>query len=260
MANIINGTDTGSGGLITTGDSSDELQIQTAETTALTITSGQQSVFIAGTAAAPAVTTTGDLNTGIFFSAADTLVVTTGGTAAVTVDSGQRTKFPTTIGVGGATPSASGSGISFPATQSASSDANTLDDYEEGTWTPTLTFTGGGSVSYTTQLGTYVKIGRMVHCNVAISLSGTSSPTGNVGLSGLPFTNTGGGQFSSGASKAVIRSLSSSNAFILINVDAGATTMSFNSNATNLGASFLQGTEMLSSTLMFFSFTYQPAA
>jgi hypothetical protein len=242
MANIINGTDTGSGGLITTGDSSDELQIQTAETTALTITSGQQSVFIAGTAAAPAVTTTGDLNTGIFFSAADTLVVTTGGTAAVTVDSGQRTKFPTTIGVGGATPSASGSGISFPATQSASSDANTLDDYEEELGT----------------LGTYVKIGRMVHCNVAISLSGTSSPT--VGLSGLPFTNTGGGQFSSGASKAVIRSLSSSNAFILINVDAGATTMSFNSNATNLGASFLQGTEMLSSTLMFFSFTYQPAA
>jgi hypothetical protein len=84
MANIINGTDTGSGGLITTGDSSDELQIQTAETT------------------------------------------------AITVDSGQRTKFPTTIGVGGATPSTSGSGISFPATQSASSDANTLDDYEEG--------------------------------------------------------------------------------------------------------------------------------
>jgi hypothetical protein len=70
LANIINGTDTGSGGLITTGDSSDELQLQTAETTALTITSGQQSAFIAGTAAAPAVTTTGDLNTGIYFPAA----------------------------------------------------------------------------------------------------------------------------------------------------------------------------------------------
>jgi hypothetical protein len=80
MANIINGTDTGSGGLITTGDSSDELQIQTAETTALTITSGQQSVFIAGTAAAPAVTTTGDLNTGIYFPAADNIGFATGGT------------------------------------------------------------------------------------------------------------------------------------------------------------------------------------
>jgi hypothetical protein len=45
MANIINGTDTGSGGLITTGDSSDELQIQTAETTAITVDSGQRTKF-----------------------------------------------------------------------------------------------------------------------------------------------------------------------------------------------------------------------
>jgi hypothetical protein len=171
MANIINGTDTGSGGLITTGDSSDELQIQTAETTALTITSGQQSVFIAGTAAAPAVTTTGDLNTGIFFSAADTLVVTTGGTAAVTVDSGQRTKFPTTIGVGDATPSTSGSGISFPATQSASSDANTLDDYEEGTWT----------------VNTYIKIGRLVTLSAVIQVTSVSSPIGRLEVGGFPF-------------------------------------------------------------------------
>ena len=175
MANIINGTDTGSGGLITTGDSSDELQIQTAETTAITITSGQQSAFIAGTAAAPAVTTTGDLNTGIFFSAADTLVVTTGGTAAVTVDSGQRTKFPTTIGVGGATPSTSGAGITFPATQSASSDANTLDDYEEGTFTPSV----GGTATYnaTFTVGFYRKIGRQVTLNFSVQIS--SLGTGN---------------------------------------------------------------------------------
>jgi hypothetical protein len=105
------------------------------------------------------------LNTGIFFSAADTLVVTTGGTAAVTVDSGQRTKFPTTIGVGGATPSASGSGISFPATQSASSDANTLDDYEEGTWTGTLTGTAGLNPSTAvTGTGKYTKIGNTSCC------------------------------------------------------------------------------------------------
>lgn len=45
------------------------------------------------------------------------------------------------IGLGNSTPS-SGMGIKFPATQSASSDANTLDDYEEGTWTPTLTRAG----------------------------------------------------------------------------------------------------------------------
>jgi hypothetical protein len=194
MANIINGTDTGSGGLITTGDSSDELQIQTAETTALTITSGQQSVFIAGTAAAPAVTTTGDLNTGIFFSAADTLVVTTGGTAAVTVDSGQRTKFPTTIGVGDATPSASGSGISFPATQSASSDANTLDDYEEGTWTPTLIrLFGPSAYTFTNQTGNYTKIGRIVQVQFQMTISAiTTQGTRFLRITGLPFTSQGG--------------------------------------------------------------------
>jgi hypothetical protein len=38
LANIINGTDTGSGGLITTGDSSDELQLQTAEVARVTLT------------------------------------------------------------------------------------------------------------------------------------------------------------------------------------------------------------------------------
>jgi hypothetical protein len=112
LASIINSTDTGSGGLITTGDSSDELQLQTAETTAITITSGQQSAFIAGTAAAPAVTTTGDLNTGIYFPAADNIGFTTGGTI--------RGRWTT-------------DGLCFGSDTAA---ANALDDYEEGTWTP----------------------------------------------------------------------------------------------------------------------------
>jgi hypothetical protein len=114
LANIINGTDTGSGGLITTGDSSDELQIQTAETTALTITSGQQSAFIAGTAAAPAVTTTGDLNTGIYFPAADNIGFTTGGTIR-----GRWTTEAIDL-------------VCIRPTLIA------LDDYEEGTWTPAI--------------------------------------------------------------------------------------------------------------------------
>jgi hypothetical protein len=64
--------------------------------------------------------------------------------------------------------SQTGTGITFPATQSASSDANTLDDYEEGTWTPTLTgFSGTGL----TADATYTKIGRVVYCAVAITPS-----------------------------------------------------------------------------------------
>ena len=61
----------------------------------------------------------------------------------------------------GASTSATGVGITFPATQSASTDANTLDDYEEGTWTPTLSFDIGqsGNFTYSTQTGFYTVIG-----------------------------------------------------------------------------------------------------
>jgi hypothetical protein len=54
-----------------------------------------------------------------------------------------------TISVGNATPSTSGAGITFPATQSASSDANTLDDYEEGTFTPVYSPASGAFTTLT---------------------------------------------------------------------------------------------------------------
>jgi len=84
---------------------------------------------------------------------------------------------------GGST-SANGTGITFPATQSASTDANTLDDYEEGTWTPSL----GGTTTYAKRVGEYVKVGQSVIYAGAISVTsiGTGSATG--AISGLPFT------------------------------------------------------------------------
>ena len=92
----------------------------------------------------------------------------------------------TTMGVGGATPSTSGAGITFPATQSASTDANTLDDYEEGTWTPVITL-GGGSITYTAS-GHYTKVGRMVTVTGTFMTSAASSPSGVPYITGLPFT------------------------------------------------------------------------
>jgi len=86
-----------------------------------------------------------------------------GTVGATTATTGKFTtvQAATTMGVGAATPSASGSGITFPATQSASTDANTLDDYEEGTWTPNQGsgLTVGGAFS---SIGRYTKIGNMV--------------------------------------------------------------------------------------------------
>ena len=93
------------------------------------------------------------------------------------------------FGVGTAVPS-SGAGIAFPATQSASSDANTLDDYEEGSWTPTLTAsTTNPTVSYQTQTGAYTKIGRVVTISGRLQISSTSGGSGNIQISGLPFNN-----------------------------------------------------------------------
>lgn len=89
----------------------------------------------------------------------------------------------TTIGVGAATPAASGAGITFPATQSPSTDVNTLDDYEEGAWTPSV----GGNATYTLQDGRYVKIGKLVNVSgkLIINVLGTGSQST---ISGLPFT------------------------------------------------------------------------
>jgi hypothetical protein len=96
----------------------------------------------------------------------------------------------TTIGVGGATASTSGAGVTFPATQSESSDANTLDDYEEGTWTPVLTV-GFTVVGATTLTGTYTKIGRIVFVRGTLkAATSLTSAGGNTRVTGMPFTST----------------------------------------------------------------------
>jgi hypothetical protein len=83
-----------------------------------------------------------------------------------------------------------GGQIKFPATQSASADANTLDDYEEGTWTPVL-FVGYTVSGATTLTGTYTKIGRKVFVRASIqAATSLTSGGGNTRLTGLPFTST----------------------------------------------------------------------
>ena len=91
----------------------------------------------------------------------------------------------TTIGVGAATPSASGAGITFPATQSASTNANTLDDYEEGTWTPTDA--SGASLSFSVPKAIYTKIGNMVYAQGYVIYPATGS-VATASIGGLPFT------------------------------------------------------------------------
>ena len=87
MASQINASNSGFGGIVSTGDSSGVLQLQTTGTTAVTIDTSQRAAFVAGTAALPAITTTGDTNTGMFFPAADTIAFAEGGVEAMRLDS-----------------------------------------------------------------------------------------------------------------------------------------------------------------------------
>jgi hypothetical protein len=93
--------------------------------------------------------------------------------------------FDTLLNLSGA----SAGQIAFPATQNASAGANTLDDYEEGTFTPTLAFGGASTgVTYSTNSGTYTKIGNRVLYEINFVITSKGSATGAASAEGLPFT------------------------------------------------------------------------
>ena len=89
----------------------------------------------------------------------------------------------------------SGTGIAFPATQVASSDANTLDDYEKGTFT--VTDASGAGLTFTQNTGYYTKVGRLVSMSFDIVYP-TTANTATAKIA-LVFTATTGGAGGAGA-------------------------------------------------------------
>ena len=85
--------------------------------------------------------------------------------------------------------------IKFAASQSASADANVLDDYEEGTWTPLVGSDSTGGFTMSTVYGRYTKVGNMV--TIICYASWSARPSGgSVAVTGFPFNInnfTGGG-------------------------------------------------------------------
>jgi hypothetical protein len=76
--------------------------------------------------------------------------------------------------------------VNFPTTQIASSDVNTLDDYEEGVFDVTLTCVSGTATLDFTRMA-YTKIGRQVTITGEIRVSAVSTPSGEVTMGNLPF-------------------------------------------------------------------------
>lgn len=94
----------------------------------------------------------------------------------------------------------------FPATQNPSSNVNTLDDYKEGIFTPVFTAStvAPTGVTYSVQVGTYTKMGRMVFFDFQITLTSKGTlGVGNINITGLPYTLPGGA-----ANKGIVTSFS----------------------------------------------------
>jgi hypothetical protein len=197
-----NGVSSGSAGLKSTAGNDGVLQLQTTTaggtaTTAVTLDTSQN--VLVGMASY------GVTNAGVSLSPTASSSFYVAGGTAVTIGRGtsdgtavQFNRSGTNVGTiavatTGLTMTGT-NGITFTAAQTASTNANTLDDYEEGTWTPTwygsATFgTPSGSAS-----GTYTKIGNMVTVFASFTAINLTGATGNLYVGGLPFTQASGGQ------------------------------------------------------------------
>ena len=138
---------------------------------------------------------------------------------------------------------ASVNGIQFPATQSASADANTLDDYEEGSWTPTVT-SGFTTPGYGTQSGLYTKIGNVVIFSIFLEVASGTRAASILTIS-LPITSKNSSGFAGSASWAYATSGvigSTSTNLPVLYVNSNSTSLLFydsnggNFNGTNLAA------------------------
>ena len=93
------------------------------------------------------------------------------GSGGVYIENGGKVRLPAGVKLGGTV------------------DANLLNDYEEGTFSPTVS-SGGSVTSYPTQIGYYIKIGRVVHFQIYMSINGSGS-SADFEIGGLPFTSAG---------------------------------------------------------------------
>jgi hypothetical protein len=180
-------------------------------------------------------------------------------TAPASVASDQTITFPDATGtvvISGTTPSLNG--ITFPATQVASADANTLDDYEEGTFTPDLKFGGNAvSLTYDSRGGRYTKIGRCVTVSFYFVLSNKGSSSGVATVS-LPFSSDEYGQpnqpgYSGGLATYGSMNTASKAGFIVGNIGAAGY---INADSSSTAASVATETNFNNNTSFIVTITY----
>lgn len=146
--------------------------------------------------------------------------------------------------------------LAFPASQNPSADSHTLDDYEEGTWTPSLNFGGGatGMTYASTPVGRYTKIGRTVFVTGSFALSAKGSSTGAATIAGLPFTSANDG-IAVAASVGFASGLSMVTGAVIATIAANASRLTVYQSASG-AAGALTNSHFGNSAQMIFSATY----
>ena len=144
-----------------------------------------------------------------------------------------------------------GKGIDFSADPAAAGmTSELLDDYEEGTWTPSV----GGDATYTTQTGWYTKIGRQVTVTARLQINVLGTGSVNI-ISGLPFT---AGNFGLQAGSVFYYANSANNVTMLgIATDGNSATFKISYSTGNVSTTLLAPTLFQNSTRIDFSATYQ---
>ena len=141
-----------------------------------------------------------------------------------------------TLSTGNLVIGTSGKGVDFSiTTHPAGMTSELLADYEEGTWTPVLTF-GTTNQTITIPIATYVKVGKSVTINMQITWAAKVS-SGRVFITGLPFAKEAGGTVPllAGCPAGSVTTL----AAIFYNVDGGGTTLNFAEQAGDINSASL---------------------
>jgi hypothetical protein len=144
-----------------------------------------------------------------------------------------------------------GGGIVF--SNSSATTNSTLNDYETGTWTPSIT-AGITGITYGNQTGNYTKIGNLVYCACQIRITAGTTNSSNFTIGGFPFTESNASGANAGSGAINYQTLiSSGTGGITLNIGNGTTSVTFNSFA---GVTYL-GTNCATNGYLYFMMVYQ---
>lgn len=190
----------------------------------------------------------------------DVIFETTPDGTETIAEAGRVTQAGSYVLKGGTITNEAGVGIIFPATQVASANANSLDDYEEGTWTPIISDGTNNATAGANNGGSYTKIGNLVTVIAYVKTSSLGSVTGGIRITGLPFTSVNsvsGGGYASVSSGLGSDFAITAGQVVGVNSVPNATYLDVRLWDDVTGTTVMQATEWSADGQLTFSLTYR---